>query len=141
MPPRLLSSPAVESCRPGPSQDPSRARWKRQQENLTKPDIPAAIAKARSRQAERTALTADLPQKCQFFQVPFRESCAACRIRVRHYVPAAARIRLLDKTSRLRIGIFVEKGGLGPLDGTRVSIDATGAVELVMRALKKSAAS
>ena len=29
------------------------------------------------------------------------------------------------------IGIFVEKGGLGPLDGTRVSIDATGAVELV----------
>src|SRR6266852_7065941 len=29
------------------------------------------------------------------------------------------------------IGIFVEKGGLGPLDGTRVSIDTTGAVELV----------
>src|SRR2546430_2898484 len=29
------------------------------------------------------------------------------------------------------IGIFVEKGGLGPLDGARVSIDATGAVELV----------
>jgi aerobic carbon-monoxide dehydrogenase large subunit len=29
------------------------------------------------------------------------------------------------------IGIFVEKGGLGPLDGTRVNIDATGAVELV----------
>ena len=29
------------------------------------------------------------------------------------------------------IGIFVEKGGLGPLDGTRVSIDTSGAVELV----------
>jgi CO/xanthine dehydrogenase Mo-binding subunit len=29
------------------------------------------------------------------------------------------------------IGIFVEKGGLGPLDGTRVSIDTTGTVELV----------
>src|SRR6266852_7896933 len=29
------------------------------------------------------------------------------------------------------IGLFVEKGGLGPLDGARVSIDATGAVELV----------
>jgi carbon-monoxide dehydrogenase large subunit len=29
------------------------------------------------------------------------------------------------------IAIFVEKGGLGPLDGTRVSVDATGAVELV----------
>ena len=27
--------------------------------------------------------------------------------------------------------IFVEKGGLGPLDGTRVSVDTTGAVELV----------
>jgi carbon-monoxide dehydrogenase large subunit len=29
------------------------------------------------------------------------------------------------------IAIFVEKGGLGPLDGTRVTIDSTGAVELV----------
>jgi aerobic carbon-monoxide dehydrogenase large subunit len=29
------------------------------------------------------------------------------------------------------IAIFVEKGGLGPLDGARVAIDATGAVELV----------
>lgn len=29
------------------------------------------------------------------------------------------------------IAIFVEKGGLGPLDGTRVTVDATGAVELV----------
>jgi aerobic carbon-monoxide dehydrogenase large subunit len=29
------------------------------------------------------------------------------------------------------IAIFVEKGGLGPLDGTRVSVDTTGAVELV----------
>jgi carbon-monoxide dehydrogenase large subunit len=29
------------------------------------------------------------------------------------------------------IAIFVEKGGLGPLDGTRVAIDYTGAVELV----------
>src|SRR5271154_194131 len=29
------------------------------------------------------------------------------------------------------IGIFVEKGGLGPLDGVRVGIDTTGAVELV----------
>jgi CO/xanthine dehydrogenase Mo-binding subunit len=29
------------------------------------------------------------------------------------------------------IGIFVEKGGLGPLDGTHVSIDTTGGVELV----------
>jgi aerobic carbon-monoxide dehydrogenase large subunit len=29
------------------------------------------------------------------------------------------------------IAIFVEKGGLGPLDGTRVAIDSTGAVELV----------
>ena len=27
--------------------------------------------------------------------------------------------------------IFVEKGGLGPLDGTRVTVDTTGAVELV----------
>jgi len=29
------------------------------------------------------------------------------------------------------IAIFVEKGGLGPLDGTRVAVDSTGAVELV----------
>jgi carbon-monoxide dehydrogenase large subunit len=29
------------------------------------------------------------------------------------------------------IAIFVEKGGLGPLDGTRVTIDSAGAVELV----------
>jgi CO/xanthine dehydrogenase Mo-binding subunit len=29
------------------------------------------------------------------------------------------------------LAIFVEKGGLGPLDGTRVSVDPTGAVELV----------
>lgn len=29
------------------------------------------------------------------------------------------------------LAIFVEKGGLGPRDGTRVSIDTTGAVELV----------
>ena len=29
------------------------------------------------------------------------------------------------------IGIFVDKGGLGPLDGTRISVDATGSVELV----------
>src|SRR5216683_245268 len=29
------------------------------------------------------------------------------------------------------IGIFVDKGGLGPLDGTRISVDTTGAVELV----------
>ena len=29
------------------------------------------------------------------------------------------------------IAIFVEKGGLGPLDGTRIAIDSTGAVELV----------
>ncbi|HVH79038.1 MAG TPA: xanthine dehydrogenase family protein molybdopterin-binding subunit [Stellaceae bacterium] len=29
------------------------------------------------------------------------------------------------------VGIFVDKGGLGPADGTRVSVDITGAVELV----------
>ena len=29
------------------------------------------------------------------------------------------------------LAIFVEKGGLGPMDGARVSVDATGAVELV----------
>lgn len=29
------------------------------------------------------------------------------------------------------VGIFVDKGGLGPADGTRVSVDTTGAVELV----------
>jgi carbon-monoxide dehydrogenase large subunit/6-hydroxypseudooxynicotine dehydrogenase subunit gamma len=29
------------------------------------------------------------------------------------------------------IAFFVEKGGLGPLDGTRISVDAAGAVELV----------
>src|SRR5207245_10643250 len=29
------------------------------------------------------------------------------------------------------IGIFVDKGGLGPLDGARISVDTTGAVELV----------
>jgi aerobic carbon-monoxide dehydrogenase large subunit len=29
------------------------------------------------------------------------------------------------------IAIFIEKGGLGPLDGTRVGVDTTGAVELV----------
>ena len=29
------------------------------------------------------------------------------------------------------IAMFVEKGGLGPLDGTRIIVDATGAVELV----------
>src|SRR5262249_20941367 len=29
------------------------------------------------------------------------------------------------------VGIFVDKGGLGPLDGTRVTVDVTGAVELV----------
>src|SRR5262249_28744640 len=28
-------------------------------------------------------------------------------------------------------GVFVDKGGLGPADGTRVSIDATGTIELV----------
>ncbi len=41
MPPRLLSSPAVESCRPGPSQDPSHrsARCDRQ----TVPDATVCI--------------------------------------------------------------------------------------------------
>jgi carbon-monoxide dehydrogenase large subunit len=29
------------------------------------------------------------------------------------------------------VGVFVDKGGLGPADGTRVSVDPTGAVELV----------
>lgn len=29
------------------------------------------------------------------------------------------------------IAIFVEKGGLGPLDGTRITVDSTGTVELV----------
>src|SRR5262249_39564589 len=29
------------------------------------------------------------------------------------------------------LAVFVEKGGLGPLDGTRVTVDPTGAVELV----------
>ncbi len=29
------------------------------------------------------------------------------------------------------VGLFVDKGGLGPADGVRVSVDATGAVELV----------
>jgi carbon-monoxide dehydrogenase large subunit len=29
------------------------------------------------------------------------------------------------------IGVFVDKGGLGPLDGTRITVDQTGAVELV----------
>ena len=29
------------------------------------------------------------------------------------------------------VGIFVDKGGLGPADGTRISVDTTGAVELV----------
>ena len=29
------------------------------------------------------------------------------------------------------VGMFVDKGGLGPADGTRVSVDTTGAVELV----------
>src|SRR5438105_6868596 len=29
------------------------------------------------------------------------------------------------------LAIFVDKGGLGPADGTRVSVDTTGAVELV----------
>jgi CO/xanthine dehydrogenase Mo-binding subunit len=29
------------------------------------------------------------------------------------------------------LGIFVDKGGLGPADGTRVSVDTTGAIELV----------
>jgi CO/xanthine dehydrogenase Mo-binding subunit len=29
------------------------------------------------------------------------------------------------------IAVFVEKGGLGPLDGTRIAVDTTGAVELV----------
>jgi len=29
------------------------------------------------------------------------------------------------------VGIFVDKGGLGPLDGTRITIDTSGAVELV----------
>src|SRR5437660_356512 len=29
------------------------------------------------------------------------------------------------------IGIFVDKGGLGPIDGTRITIDHTGAIELV----------
>src|SRR5713101_9633274 len=54
-------------------------RLKRQQENLTKPDIPAAIAKARSRQAERTALTADLPQKCQVLSGSPGEQVAGLR--------------------------------------------------------------
>src|SRR5262249_50067922 len=29
------------------------------------------------------------------------------------------------------LAVFVDRGGLGPLDGTRVTVDATGAVELV----------
>src|SRR6185436_11035245 len=29
------------------------------------------------------------------------------------------------------IAVFVEKGGLGPMDGTRIAVDTTGAVELV----------
>ena len=29
------------------------------------------------------------------------------------------------------IAVFVEKGGLGPMDGTRITVDATGTVELV----------
>jgi carbon-monoxide dehydrogenase large subunit len=29
------------------------------------------------------------------------------------------------------IGVFVDKGGLGPMDGTRISVDTTGMVELV----------
>jgi aerobic carbon-monoxide dehydrogenase large subunit len=29
------------------------------------------------------------------------------------------------------IAVFVEKGGLGPMDGTRITVDTTGAVELV----------
>jgi CO/xanthine dehydrogenase Mo-binding subunit len=29
------------------------------------------------------------------------------------------------------IAVFVEKGGLGPLDGTRITVDTTGAIELV----------
>jgi hypothetical protein len=39
--------------------------------------------------------------------------------------------RLTLAKFRLRNAIFVEKGGLGPLDGARVTVDGTGAVELV----------
>src|SRR2546423_7620026 len=29
------------------------------------------------------------------------------------------------------LAVFVDKGGLGPMDGTRITVDTTGAVELV----------
>jgi hypothetical protein len=41
------------------------------------------------------------------------------------------RRRAADELVGSGIAIFVEKGGLGPLDGTRVTVDGTGAVELV----------
>ena len=45
--------------------------------------------------------------------------------------PSCARRREAGELVGAGIAVFVEKGGLGPLDGARVTVDATGAVELV----------
>jgi carbon-monoxide dehydrogenase large subunit len=42
-----------------------------------------------------------------------------------------SRRRNADELVGAGLAIFVDKGGLGPADGTRVSVDTTGAVELV----------
>jgi len=51
-----------------------------------------------------------------------------------HWVSLQADLRRRRAAGELvgsGIAIFVEKGGLGPLDGTRIAVDTTGAVELV----------
>ena len=67
--------------------------------------IPATTRCCSTRRSRRSAGT-----RC-------RRSCAAAATPASWSAPASA--------------IFVEKGGLGPLDGARVTVDTTGAVELV----------
>jgi aerobic carbon-monoxide dehydrogenase large subunit len=45
--------------------------------------------------------------------------------------PGLRRRRAAGEMVGAGIAMFVEKGGLGPLDGTRITVDTTGAVELV----------
>jgi CO/xanthine dehydrogenase Mo-binding subunit len=82
-------------------------------------------------------------------EMPFPGSCALSAAKS-HTIPATIRgfwtrrwqnrLELAAGRGRRRTAgelvgagraIFVDKGGLGPLDGTRITVDAIGAVELV----------
>jgi len=56
---------------------------------------------------------------------------ALARIGWEHLQAELKRRRAQGELVGAGIGIFVDKGGLGPLDGTRISVDTSGAVELV----------